>query len=253
MLLVVDVGNTQTHLGTFDGTELVQDWRFATVRRSTADELGAALRALLELRGLTFADIDASIVSSTVPQLRPEWAEMAKRYLGDPISVVGPGLRTGMPIRYDNPREIGPDRLVNAVAGYEKTGGATVIVDFGTAVTFDVVSGAGEYLGGVIFPGVEISLEALTERAAALPRIDLLEPRGVVGKSTVDAIRSGVLYGFAGMVDGILARLREEQGPAHVIATGGLADSVVPYCERIDEVDDLLTLTGLRLVWELNR
>jgi type III pantothenate kinase len=253
MLLVVDVGNTQTHLGTFDGTELVQDWRFATVRRSTADELGAALRALLELRGLTFADIDASIVSSTVPQLRPEWAEMAKRYLGDPISVVGPGLRTGMPIRYDNPREIGPDRLVNAVAGYERTGGPVVIVDFGTAVTFDVVSGAGEYLGGVIFPGVEISLEALTERAAALPRIDLLEPRGVVGKSTVDAIRSGVLYGFAGMVDGILARLREEQGPAHVIATGGLADSVVPYCERIDEVDDLLTLTGLRLVWELNR
>ena len=147
------------------------------------------------------------------------------------MPVVGPGLRTGMPIRYDNPREIGPDRLVNAVAGYAKTGGATVIVDFGTAVTFDIVSGAGEYLGGVIFPGVEISLEALTERAAALPRIDLTEPRGVVGKSTVDAIRSGVLYGFAGMVDGILERLREEQGPAHVIATGGLADSVVPYCD----------------------
>jgi type III pantothenate kinase len=253
MLLVVDVGNTQTHLGTFDGIELVQDWRFATVRRSTADELGAALRALLELRGLTFADIDASIVSSTVPQLRPEWAEMAERYLGGPISVVGPGLRIGMPIRYDNPREIGPDRLVNAVAGYDKTGGPTVIVDFGTAVTFDIVSGAGEYLGGVIFPGVEISLEALTERAAALPRVDLLEPRGVVGKSTVDAIRSGVLYGFAGMVDGILTRLRQEQGPARVIATGGLAGSVVPYCEHIDEVDDLLTLTGLRLVWELNR
>ena len=169
------------------------------------------------------------------------------------MPVVGPGLRIGMPIRYDNPREIGPDRLVNAVAGYAKTGGATVIVDFGTAVTFDIVSGAGEYLGGVIFPGVEISLEALTERAAALPRIDLTEPRGVVGKSTVDAIRSGVLYGFAGMVDGILERLREEQGPAHVIATGGLADAVVPYCKGIDEVDDLLTLTGLRLVWELNQ
>jgi type III pantothenate kinase len=252
MLLVVDVGNTQTHLGAFDGTELVQDWRFATVRRSTADELGAALLALLELRGLAFTDIDASIVSSTVPQLRPEWAVMAERYLGGPISVVGPGLRIGMPIRYDNPREIGPDRLVNAVAGYAKTGGPTVIVDFGTAVTFDIVSGAGEYLGGVIFPGVEISLEALTERAAALPRIDLIEPRGVVGKSTVDAIRAGVLYGFAGMVDGILERLRVEQGPAHVIATGGLAEHIVPHCHGIDEVDDLLTLTGLRLVWELN-
>src|SRR5215218_4727364 len=140
MLLVVDVGNTQTHLGTFDGTELVEHWRFATVRRSTADELGAALRSLLELRGLTFADIDASIVSSTVPQLRPEWTEMAGRYLGHAMPVVGPGLRTGMAIRYDNPREIGPDRLVNAVAGYAALGGPCVIVDFGTAVTHDVVS-----------------------------------------------------------------------------------------------------------------
>jgi type III pantothenate kinase len=253
MLLVVDVGNTQSHIGTFDGAELDQHWRFATVRTSTADELGAALRALLALRGLAFADLDASIVSSTVPQLRPEWTEMATRYLGHEMLVVGPGLRTGMSIRYDNPREIGPDRLVNAVAAFEKVGGACVVVDFGTAVTHDVVSAEGEYLGGVIFPGVEISLEALTERAAALPKVDLTEPRGVVGKSTVDAIRSGVLYGFAGMVDGILARLRDELGPARAIATGGLAGAIVPYCERIDEVDDLLTLTGLRLIWERNR
>ena len=166
MLLVVDVGNTQTHLGAFEGEELVEHWRFATVRTSTADELGVTLRALLALRGLSFDDLDASIVSSTVPQLRPEWSEMASRYLGHELLVVGSGLKTGMPIRYDNPREVGPDRLVNAVAGYDKVGGTVVIVDFGTAVTHDIVSAEGEYLGGVIFPGLEISLEALTERAA---------------------------------------------------------------------------------------
>jgi type III pantothenate kinase len=253
MLLVVDVGNTQTHLGTFDGELLVEHWRFATVRTSTADELGAALRNLLALRGMTFDDIDASIVSSTVPQLRPEWTEMAGRYLGHEMPVVGPGVRTGMPIRYDNPREIGPDRLVNAVAGYARVGGPCVIVDFGTAVTHDVVSAEGEYLGGVIFPGVEISLEALSERAAALPKIDLIEPRTLIGKSTVDAIRSGVLFGFAAMVDGIVARLREQLGAeTKAIATGGLAQLVVPYCDAIDVVDDQLTLMGLRLIWERN-
>jgi type III pantothenate kinase len=253
VLLVVDVGNTQTHLGTYDGRELVEHWRFATVRESTADELGAALRSLLGLRGLTFADIDASIVSATVPQLRPEWAAMARRYLGHEMPLVGPGLRTGMPIRYDNPREIGPDRLVNAVAGYERVGGACVIVDFGTAVTHDVVSAGGEYLGGVIFPGVEISVEALAERAAALPRIDLSPPRTLIGKTTVDAIRSGVLYGFAAMVDGIVARLHEELGEFRTLATGGLSGVVVPHCRSIDEADDLLTLTGLRIIWERNR
>jgi type III pantothenate kinase len=253
MLLVVDVGNTQTHLGTYDGDVLVEHWRFATVRSSTADELGAALRNLLALRGMTFADLHASIVSSTVPQLRPEWQAMASRYLGHELLVVGPGLRTGMPIRYDNPREIGPDRLVNAVAGYETVGGPCVIVDFGTAVTHDVVSGDGEYLGGVIFPGIEISLDALSERAAALPKIDLIEPRTLIGKSTVDAIRSGVLFGFAAMVDGIIARLREQLGAQlRTIATGGLAPLVVPYCDAIDGVDDQLTLTGLRLIWERN-
>jgi type III pantothenate kinase len=254
MLLVVDAGNTQTHIGTFEGAELIQHWRFATVRESTADELGAALRSLLSLRDLSFDDIDASIVSSTVPQLRPEWQAMAERYLGHDMPVVGPGVRTGMPLRYDNPREIGPDRLVNAIAGYAKVEGACVVVDFGTAVTFDVVSEEGEYLGGIIFPGVEISLEALSERAAALPKIDLGEPRVLVGKTTVDAIRSGVVYGFAAMVDGMIARLRDEMGEeTEAIATGGLASSIVPYCESIDDVDDLLTLTGLRLIWERNR
>ncbi|MDE3071014.1 MAG: type III pantothenate kinase, partial [Acidobacteriota bacterium] len=168
MLLVVDVGNTQTHFGTFRGEELVEHWRLATVRESTADELGAALRALLDLRGVSFSELDSSIVSSTVPALGPEWCEMAVRYLGHEMLAVGPGIKTGMPVRYDNPREIGPDRLVNAVAAFEMLGGPCVVVDFGTAITFDPVSEEGEYLGGIIMPGVEIALDALTERAAAL-------------------------------------------------------------------------------------
>src|SRR3954447_14279518 len=212
MLLVVDVGNTQTHFGTFRGDELVEHWRFATVRTSTADEIGAALRNLLELRGLGFADLDASIVSSTVPQLEPEWTAMAARYLDHEMRSVGPGLRTGMPIRYDNPREIGADRLVNSVAIWERFGGPAICVDFGTAVNFDVVSAEGEYLGGVLVPGVEISLEALTERGAKLPKIDLAPPRATIGKSTVEAIRAGVIYGYASAVDGIITRIGRELG-----------------------------------------
>ncbi|WP_259311973.1 type III pantothenate kinase [Capillimicrobium parvum] len=254
MLLVVDVGNTQTHFGTFDGDRLVEHWRFATVRTSTADELGAALRNLLELRGLGLADLDGSIVSSTVPQLRPEWGAVGQRYLRHETVIVGPGIKTGMALRYDNPREIGPDRLVNAVASFDRVGGACICVDFGTAITFDPVSATGEYLGGIIFPGVEISMEALTERAAALPKIELTAPRALIGKTTIDAIRSGVIYGFAGMVDAIVGRLRAELGEeTAAIATGGLAGAIVPFTESIDEVDDLLTLTGLRLLWERNR
>ena len=253
MLLVVDVGNTQTHFGAFSGAELVEHWRFATVRTSTADELGAALLNLLRLRGLGFDDIDASIVSSTVPQLEPEWRATAERYLGHHMLSVGPGLKTGMPIRYDNPREIGADRLVNSVAIWDRYGGPSICVDFGTAVNFDVVSGSGEYLGGVLMPGVEISLEALTERGAKLPKIDLAPPRGVVGKSTVEAIRSGVIFGYAAAVDGIIRRLQQEIGQeSDVIATGGLAQHIAPFTEAIDEIDDLLTLTGLRLLHERN-
>jgi type III pantothenate kinase len=256
MLLVVDVGNTQTHFGVFtDGDGPSEHWRFATVRESTRDELGAVLSNLLALRGLRFEDIDAAIVSSTVPQLSEEWRTMAKLYLQQEMLVVGPSIRTGMPIRMDNPHEVGADRLVNAVAAYDRVHGACVVVDFGTAITYDVVSSAGEYLGGIITPGAEISIDALYERAAKLPKVELAMPRSLIGKSTVDAIRSGIVYGFASQVDGIVMRLRDELGPTTtVIATGGLAEVLVPFVrETIDEVDDLLTLTGLRLIWDRNR
>src|SRR5881227_779126 len=256
MLLVVDVGNTQTHFGVIAAGEsaVAQHWRFATVRESTGDELGAALSNLLALRGLSFGDVQSSIISSTVPQLSEQWTLMAERYLGHEMLVVGPSVRTGMPIRMDNPREVGADRLVNAVAAYEHVHGTCVVVDFGTAITYDIVSAAGEYLGGIITPGAEISIDALYERAAKLPKVELATPRSLIGKSTVDAIRSGIVYGFAGQVEGIVRRLRAELGDeTTVIATGGLAGALVPFIrETIDEVDDLLTLVGLRLIWERN-
>ncbi len=253
MLLVVDVGNTQTHFGVYNGEELLEHWRFATVRQSTADQLGAALRNLLELRGYGFSDVEASIVSSTVPQLEPEWTAMANRYLGQEMHAVGPGTKTGMAIRYDNPREIGADRLVNAVAIRERFGGPAVCVDFGTATTFDVISRGGEYLGGSLMTGIEISLDALSERGARLPKVDLAPPKSVIGKNTIDAIRSGVVYGYAGAIDAILRRLYDELGErTAVVATGGLAHLVVPYTEELEEIDDLLTLTGLRLLHERN-
>ena len=254
MLLVVDVGNTQTHFGVFRDGEVAEHWRFATVRASTRDELGASLSNLLGLRGLSFSDIKASIVSTTVPQLSEEWTAMADRYLGHVMLVVGPSIRTGMPIRIDNPHEVGADRLANAVAAYDRVGDACVVVDFGTAITYDVVSAAGEYLGGIITPGAEISIDALYDHAAKLPKVELAPPKALIGKSTVDSIRSGIVYGFAAQVDGIVRRLRAELGATTaVIATGGLAGVLVPFVrETIDEVDDLLTLTGLRLIYELN-
>jgi type III pantothenate kinase len=256
MLLVVDVGNTQTHFGVYppDAESVSEHWRFATVRESTSDELGAALANLLALRGLGFEEINASIVSSTVPQLSEQWTAMAHRYLGHEMLVVGPSIRTGMPIRIDNPREVGADRLVNAVAAFERVGDACVVVDFGTAITYDAVSRAGEYLGGIISPGAEISIDALYERAAKLPKVELAEPRALIGKSTVEAVRSGIMFGFTGQVEGIVRRLRDELGPeTRVIATGGMAGMFAPFIrETIDDVDELLTLTGLRLIWQRN-
>jgi type III pantothenate kinase len=254
MLLAIDVGNTQTHIGAFKGAELVEHWRFSTGREATGDELAATINGLLRLSGISFSDIDAEVVSSVVPQLVTEYRRLFERYLEREALIIGPGTKTGMPILLENPHELGPDRLVNAVAGYDKCRDACVIVDFGTAITYDAVSSAGEYLGGIIAPGIEISIEALTSRAARLPKVDIKEPRSLIGKSTDAALQSGIVYGFAAQVDGICRQLKDELGSGvTTIATGGLARVIVAFTETIDEVDDLLTLKGLRLVYERNR
>ena len=254
MLLVIDVGNTQTHIGMFRDEELVEHWRFATSRTTTSDELAIRIAALLRLNGLTMDEVDGAMVASVVPQQDMEWAAVAQRYFHGRMLMVEPGIKLGMPIRTDNPREVGADRLMNAVAAYERCGGACVVVDFGTSINYDVVSSEGEYLGGAIAPGIQISMDALTQRAARLVKVEIEDPKGAIGRNTQAAIRSGLVYGFAGQVDGIVGRIREELGvEATAIATGGLAGTIAPFCDEIDDVDDLLTLTGLRLVWGRNR
>ncbi len=254
MLLAVDIGNTQTHLGAFNGDELAEHWRFRTVSGATGDEIAERVAGLLSLSSIEMSEIDALVVSSVVPPLGSEYEAMARRYFEAPCLMVGPGTKTGMAILIDNPHEVGADRLVNAVAAYARIGGCCVVVDFGTGINFDAISADGEYLGGAIAPGVEISLTALTERGARIPRLDLVEPETAVGRSTRSAIQSGVIFGFAGLVDGLARRIAQELGGEPTfIATGGLASAIVPFCETIDEIDDLLTLTGLRLIWERNR
>jgi type III pantothenate kinase len=248
MLLAVDVGNTQTALGLYRAAELVDNWRLATERSSTADELGVLLGGLLDLDG-----VDAICLASTVPVLIREWEALAAKWANAPLLVVGPGVKTGIPIRYDDPRELGPDRIVNSIAAKERYGAPVIVVDFGTSTNFDVVSPEGEYVGGVLAPGIEISMEALFARAARLVKVDYAAPTSVIGKTTVGALQSGLVYGFAGQVDGIVAHIRGELGAdAPAIATGGLADLVAPHSETIERVDPFLTLEGLRLVWELN-
>ena len=254
MLLTIDVGNTNTVLGVFEGASLLAHWRLSTRREQTADEYGILVRNLFATSGLDPARVDAVAVASVVPPLTPVLVELARQYLGQEALVVGPGVKTGMPILYEHPGDVGADRIVNGVAAFAAYGGPVIVVDFGTATTFDVITRRGEYVGGVICPGIGISADALFQRAARLPRVDLCKPGRVVGRSTVGSIQSGLYFGYGAMCEGLIARIRAEIGePTRVVATGGLAETLAAEIPSIEAVDPVLTLTGLRLIWERNR
>jgi type III pantothenate kinase len=250
VLLAIDVGNTQTVFGVFEGDRLAEQFRVGTDRTHTGDELAVLLRSFVELDAL-----GGIVLCSSVPPLVREYEQFTERWAGTTLLVLGPGVSTGVPIRYDDPREVGPDRIANAVAARVRHGAPAVVVDFGTSTNFDVVNAAGEFAGGVLAPGVEISMDALFARAARLPRVPFEAPERVISQTTTAALQSGLVYGFAGQVDAIVDRIRTELDAedAPVVATGGLADLIAPHSQTITTVDQELTLQGLRLVWERNR
>jgi type III pantothenate kinase len=254
MLLTIDVGNTNTVLGVFDDDRLVVHWRLTTRREQTADEYGILVRNLFSGSSLEPSAVDAVALASVVPPLTPVIVALARHALGHEPLVVGPGVKTGMPILYEPPGDVGADRIVNGVAAFAAYGGPVVIVDFGTATTFDVVTRKGEYVGGVICPGVGISADALFQRAARLPRVDVRHPGKIIGRSTVTSMQAGLYFGYAALCEGILARIASELGESpRVVATGGLAEVLAAEIPSIEAVDPVLTLTGLRLIWERNR
>ena len=260
-LLVIDIGNTNVSLGLFDygggaeeHGELAQHWRIGTHRDQTSDEVALAIVGLFEHSGRNVECVTDVIISSVVPPLLPIWERVSSKLFGQPPVIVGPGIRTGMPVRYENPREVGADRIVNALAAFELMGGPVIAVDFGTATTFDCVSEEGEYLGGAIFPGMHTSMEALFDRASMLHRVEIARPRSVIGKTTTAALQSGLLFGYAGVVDSMVGRIRSELGEsARVVATGGLAGRVANETTVIEKVEPFLTLEGLRIIFEKNR
>ncbi len=254
MLLAVDVGNTHTTIGVFDGNDLVQHWRIATEAHRTADELALLFQGFMAFENLSFSrNVHGVVIASVVPQISERLQEMTRRYFHFAPVVVRPGTRTGFSIRVDNPREVGADRLVNAIAAHDAYGGPGIVVDFGTATNVDVYSADAEFLGGAIAPGVTISMEALSAQSAQLPRVEVALPRSPVGRSTVEAMQAGAVYGFAGQVDRIVEEIRATlDQPAVVVATGGLADPVVAQCRSIDHHEPWLTLRGLRIIWDRN-
>jgi type III pantothenate kinase len=253
LLLAVDVGNTQTVLGLFEGAELLTHWRIATEAQRTGDELAVLLDGLLRLSGLRQDQIEVFVLSSVVPRLSPEYQRMSRSYLGYDALVVGPGVRTGMAILTNNPHEVGADLVVDAVAAFELHGGPVIVVDFGTATTFGAVSAQGEYLGTAIAPGLEVSVDALTARAAKLRMVQLAAPGSVIGKTTMHSLQAGAIYGFAGQVDGIVRRMRSELGGEAVsVATGGLASLIFEHAESLDHLDSFLTLRGLEIIARRN-